>query len=367
MSPAALRATRSSSAPKSIRASSTGTIAAPACCSATAPARSCSCRPTEPGILSAHLHADGTLQGHPVRARPGEPAAPSRERRSCTWTGSAVFKFAVKVLAEVAHEALAAESQDRRRHRLADPASGEHPHHGCDGEEARPAARQGDLDRRPARATRRRHRFRWRSTSRCATDASSAGQHLMLVGVGGGFTWGSVLRALVSARERHRNIDRHERRVRVSRAGLAADRHDGRLRRPSGRCARRSPKRPKCSGDDLWSARRSTGPEGAQPDAQHAARDADGRRRRLARVAGGGRRRRRRSSPVTASANTRRWSRRVRSTSRTPCRWCAFAREAMQEAVPAGVGAMAAVLGADDARGRATRAAKRRRARSSSR
>ena len=38
------REMRWSSAPKSIRAFSTGTTAAPACCSATAPARSCSCR-----------------------------------------------------------------------------------------------------------------------------------------------------------------------------------------------------------------------------------------------------------------------------------------------------------------------------------
>jgi 3-oxoacyl-[acyl-carrier-protein] synthase-3 len=42
-------------------------------------------------------------------------------------------------------------------------------------------------------ATPRRPRFRWRSTKRCARARSSAGDTLMLEGVGGGFTWGAVL------------------------------------------------------------------------------------------------------------------------------------------------------------------------------
>ena len=40
----------------------------PACCSATAPARSSSRRATTPGILASELHADGALRRHPVRA-----------------------------------------------------------------------------------------------------------------------------------------------------------------------------------------------------------------------------------------------------------------------------------------------------------
>ena len=39
---------------------------------------------------------------------PGAATARSPARRSCRWTGRRVFKFAVKVLADVAHEALAA-------------------------------------------------------------------------------------------------------------------------------------------------------------------------------------------------------------------------------------------------------------------
>ena len=69
--------------------------------------RSCSCRPTEPGILSAHLHADGRYKD--ILCVPGQV-----NQGAVTGTpfvhmdGHAVFKFAVKVLAEVAHEALTA-------------------------------------------------------------------------------------------------------------------------------------------------------------------------------------------------------------------------------------------------------------------
>ena len=104
-------ATRWWSAPRSIRASSTGTTAAPACCSATAPARSCSCRRDSRASSSTHLHADGSHREHPVRAGHGA------QRRASTGTpflhmdGTAVFKFAVKVLAEVARR-----GAGRRRH-----------------------------------------------------------------------------------------------------------------------------------------------------------------------------------------------------------------------------------------------------------
>ena len=52
-----------SSASRCSRASSTGPTAAPACCSATAPARCCWRRTTRPerGILSTHLYADGNF------------------------------------------------------------------------------------------------------------------------------------------------------------------------------------------------------------------------------------------------------------------------------------------------------------------
>ncbi len=140
---AAWRATRSSSARRSTRASSTGTTAAPACCSATARARSCSCRRAVPGILLGAPARRRQLSRHPVRARTGRATAASRGTPFVHMDGGAVFKFAVSVLAEVAHEALAANGVDAEADRLADPAPGQHPHHRRDGEEAGPAAGEG--------------------------------------------------------------------------------------------------------------------------------------------------------------------------------------------------------------------------------
>ena len=53
------------------------------------------------------------------------------------------------------------------------------------------------------------------------------------------------------------------------------------------------------------------------------------------------------SSPATALANIRRCARQVRSTSRPPPSCCKLRGQAMQQAVPVGEGAMAALLGAD--------------------
>ena len=49
-----------------------------------------------------------------------------------------------------------------------------------------------------------------------------------------------------------------------------------------------------------------------------------------------------------ASASTPRWWRRAHSNWKTRCAWFAFARKAMQEAVPVGIGSMAAILGLPD-------------------
>ena len=87
---------------------------------------------------------------------------------------------------------------------------------------------------------------------------------------------------------------------------------------------------------------------GAQLDRQHAAGDADRRLCGVSRVAGGGRRRAAISSRGTASANTRRSLRPGRSRFAMPFPWSVFRARAMQEAVPIGEGAMAAVLGLDD-------------------
>ncbi len=79
-------------------------------------------------------------------------------------------------------------------------------------------------------------------------------------------------------------------------------------------------------GQDLWALVDERPGRGAQPDGQHAAGDARGRRCGVARLARRRRRRGRSWSPATAWANTRRWSPPARSRSPTRCRWCASAR-----------------------------------------
>ena len=84
----------------------------------------------------------------------------------------------------------------------------------------------------------------------------------------------------------------------------------------------------------------------ADADREHAAGDSRGEHRgvpaaRVARAVG------RRSSPATASASTRRTSRPARSRSPTRCGIVRRRGRYMQEAVPVGEGAMAAILGLD--------------------
>ena len=67
----------------------------------------------EPGILIVAPACRRPLRRHPLRAGPGRATAGRAARRSCSMDGGAVFKFAVKVLAEVAHEALAARGHER--------------------------------------------------------------------------------------------------------------------------------------------------------------------------------------------------------------------------------------------------------------
>ena len=100
--------------------------------------------------MSAHLHADGRYRD--ILCVPG-----SLQRRR--GDGLAVRAHGRPGSVQVRRQRDGAgrrrgarrERCRRGRHRLADPAPGQHPHHGCDGEEARRAARAGDRDRRSAR------------------------------------------------------------------------------------------------------------------------------------------------------------------------------------------------------------------------
>jgi 3-oxoacyl-[acyl-carrier-protein] synthase-3 len=86
--------------PKCSRASSTGTTAAPACCSATAPAPSC-WKPRTSRASSSALHADGRY--HDILSVPGHVSGGAVSGDPLLqMDGQAVFKFAVRVLGDTA-------------------------------------------------------------------------------------------------------------------------------------------------------------------------------------------------------------------------------------------------------------------------
>src|SRR6476659_1229862 len=144
----------------------------------------------EPGILSAHLHSDGRYKD--ILCVPGQV-----NQGAVTGTpfvrmdGHAVFKFAVKVLAEVAHEALTA-----NRKTVADidwliP-------HQANIRIMDATARKLALPLTKVISTVDLHANTSAASIPLALDVAvrdgriKTGQHLMLVGVGGGFTWGSA-------------------------------------------------------------------------------------------------------------------------------------------------------------------------------
>jgi len=144
-----------------------------------------------PGILSAHLHSDGRYKD--ILCVPGQV-----NQGTITGTpfvhmdGHAVFKFAVKVLAEVAHEALTA-----NRKTVADidwliP-------HQANIRIMDATARKLELPLSKVVSTVDLHANTSAASIPLALDVAvrdgriREGHHVMLVGVGGGFTWGSVL------------------------------------------------------------------------------------------------------------------------------------------------------------------------------
>jgi 3-oxoacyl-[acyl-carrier-protein] synthase-3 len=144
-----------------------------------------------PGILSSHLHADG--QYRDILSVPGSVANGAIAGRPfLQMDGSAVFKFAVRVLAEVAHEALDAnhlESSDidwliphQANIRIMDA-----------------TMKKLGLPHERMVSTVAQHANTSAASIPLALDVAvrdgriRPGHHVMLVGVGGGFTWGSVL------------------------------------------------------------------------------------------------------------------------------------------------------------------------------
>jgi 3-oxoacyl-[acyl-carrier-protein] synthase-3 len=144
----------------------------------------------EPGILTSHLHADGSHRG--ILCVPGQV-----QDGRITGTpflhmdGSAVFKFAVKVLADAAHEALAATGM------TADQVDWVIPHQ-ANIRIMDATMKKLHLPHDRLIVTVDMHGNTSAASIPMALDMAvrdgriAAGDHVMLLGVGGGFTWGSV-------------------------------------------------------------------------------------------------------------------------------------------------------------------------------
>ena len=145
----------------------------------------------EPGVLTAHLHADGRYRSIlcvPGQVQRGAVVGSPFLRMD----GPGVFKFAVKVMAEAAQEALHATGMS------ADAIDWLIPHQ-ANIRIMDATAKKLKLPEERIITTVDLHANTSAASIPLALDVAvrdgriRAGQHLMLLGVGGGFTWGSVL------------------------------------------------------------------------------------------------------------------------------------------------------------------------------
>ena len=143
-----------------------------------------------PGILSAHLHADGSHRR--ILEVPGQVAnGVVAGKPYLTMDGHAVFKFAVKVLAEVAQEALTANGMTSAAIDWLIP-------HQANIRIMDATAKKLGMPHSKLIVTLDRHGNTSAASIPLALDVAvrdgriQPGQHVMLAGVGGGFTWGSV-------------------------------------------------------------------------------------------------------------------------------------------------------------------------------
>ena len=146
---------------------------------------------SEPGILAAALHADGRHAGIlsvPGQLCGGQPIGDPFLRMD----GQAVFKFAVRVLADVAEEVLVAAGLDVGRVDWLIP-------HQANVRILQATARKLGIPQEKVIVTVARHGNTSAASIPLALDeglrtgAIRQGQHLLLEGVGGGFTWGATL------------------------------------------------------------------------------------------------------------------------------------------------------------------------------
>jgi 3-oxoacyl-[acyl-carrier-protein] synthase III len=144
----------------------------------------------EPGILSAHLHADGHYKD--ILCVPGQVNQGGIAGTPFVhMDGHAVFKFAVKVLADVAEEALAANGKTARDIDWLIP-------HQANIRIMDATAKRLGVSTERVIATVDAHANTSAASIPLALDVAvrdgriRGGENLMLLGVGGGFTWGSV-------------------------------------------------------------------------------------------------------------------------------------------------------------------------------
>jgi 3-oxoacyl-[acyl-carrier-protein] synthase-3 len=143
-----------------------------------------------PGVLAAKLHADGAHTG--ILSVPGTVCGGRIEGSPfVAMDGSAVFKLAVRVLGEVAEEVLPAAGLDKSQVDWLIP-------HQANIRIIEAAAKKLGLGMDKVVATVERHGNTSAASIPLALDVAvrdgriRAGQHVLLEGVGGGFTWGAV-------------------------------------------------------------------------------------------------------------------------------------------------------------------------------
>ncbi|MES2354760.1 MAG: beta-ketoacyl-ACP synthase III [Pseudomonadota bacterium] len=144
-----------------------------------------------PGILSSHLHADGSYRD--ILCVPGSVAGGKIQGHPfLKMEGNAVFKFAVRVLEKVALEAIESSGLDKSAIDWLVP-------HQANTRIIYATARKLDLPTEKVIVTVDRHGNTSAASIPLALDEAvrdgriKSGNHVLLEGVGGGFTWGSVL------------------------------------------------------------------------------------------------------------------------------------------------------------------------------
>jgi 3-oxoacyl-[acyl-carrier-protein] synthase-3 len=148
-------------------------------------------RAEQPGILASRLHADGRYAN--ILSVPGSVSGGNVSGRPLLqMEGNAVFKFAVKVLGEVAHETLSAAGLAKSELDWLIP-------HQANIRIIQATAKKLGLSMERVIATVDRHANTSAASVPLALDEAvrdgriRSGQHVLLEGVGGGFTWGAVL------------------------------------------------------------------------------------------------------------------------------------------------------------------------------